>query len=858
MAVGARFEDFKSSAGFMDLHWPGVLIVEMKAPSKPLGAAREQVKRYWEESADSATDTPAARWVLLCNFHGFELWEPGRFPKSARTTFTLEELPDRHESLLFLAGPEQTPAFIEGNWALTTAAAQAVADVYRSLIDRAEDPPDEIRRFTMQTVWVLFAEDLNLLQGQPFQRTIERLRREPDRNPAAELGFLFRVLNQSSNRHRKDLLAGTHYVNGQLFADPAEIELDRHELDLLAQAAAYDWSKVDPTIFGSLMEGVLGRERRWELGAHYTHEADILKIVGPTIIRPWQQRIDASTTPAQARELLDELCSFRVLDPACGCGNFLYVAYRELRGLEAQLKQRISDLAASTGQPEPAKPWPYYPLTNLHGIDIEPIAVLIARVTLWMGHRQMIDRYGEAENPLPLVSLSNISVGDAVFGPWPTVDAIIGNPPFHGSQQLRRALGDDYVERLKDSFGVGVKDFCTYWFRRAEDHLTPGQRAGLVGTNSISQNRARSVSLDYIIQRGGVITDAVSSQKWPGDAKVHVSLVNWINAPYDGPFTLDGREATGIDSSLRASNATEWHAKTLPANKGYCFQGPIPVGAGFIISDDEAHSLLARTDADYAQVVRRYLDSDDIAEEPAQSARRWIIDFAMRPLEQAREFSAALDIVRDRVRPEREKNSDRSFRETWWRFGRPRGAMRQALSLLSRYGAVGRHGKRFAMAWVSCADIASDATCVFAFDDDFSMGVLQSRAHIAWAWHQSSTLKGDLRYTPTSVFMTFPWPDTASSEQRAAVAAAVRTMLDRRRSICQDQKIGLTQLYNQVDEGAYADLKRLHDALDRAVATCYGWPRSAAHDDSETVRLLLERNKEISTGQRPYQPFGKH
>src|SRR5699024_5182734 len=235
------------------------------------------------------------------------------------------------------------------------------------------------------------------------------------------------------------------------------------------------------------MEGVLG-ERRWELGAHYTHEADIMKIVTPTIVRPWQERIDKTTSVSEARGLLDELCEFRVLDPACGCGNFLYVAYRELRGLEQQLKDKISDLAKTTGLPVPAGPWPFVRLTNMQGIDIEPTAVMIARVTLWMGHRQMIDIYGEAEDPLPLVTLASIQAGDALRIGWPETDAIIGNPPFYGSQFIRRAMGDDYVDWLKDEFKIGVKDFCTYWFRRAADHLKPDQRAGLVGTNSISQN----------------------------------------------------------------------------------------------------------------------------------------------------------------------------------------------------------------------------------------------------------------------------------------------------------------------------------------------------------------------------------
>ena len=517
LAVGAKFEDFQSSAtgtGFMDLHWPEVCIVEMKGPTrvKGLAQAREQVKAYWEESADEVAGRPAARWVVLCSFHRFEVWEPGRFPRNPRIEFSLEELPDRHEALMFLASPSLGASFAEHYKELTREAARTIATLYQSLADRSAAPIDEVQRFTMQCVWTLFAEDLGMIDGYPLQDTAARLRREEHPSSAMEIGFLFRLLNRKQG-HRQSKFPGTRYVNGELFAQPAEVDLTHEELALLQKAGEHDWAKVDPTIFGSLMEGVLGRERRWELGAHYTHEVDIMKIVGPTIVRPWQARIDASTSPSQARDLLDELCAFRVLDPACGCGNFLYVAYRELRALEHQLKGRITELSHETGLPAPAKPWPFYPLTNLHGIDIERVAVLIARVTLWMGHRQMVDLYGEAEAVLPLVDLSSIRVADALRADWPKVDTIIGNPPFLGDKHIRGAFGDEYVEWLQRDFGVGVKDFCTYWFRKAQDELKPGQRAGLVGTNSISQNRARTASLAYIVDNGATIIDAISTQK---------------------------------------------------------------------------------------------------------------------------------------------------------------------------------------------------------------------------------------------------------------------------------------------------------------------------------------------------------
>ncbi|WP_299169388.1 DNA methyltransferase [uncultured Arthrobacter sp.] len=855
--AGAKFEDFKSSAGFMDLHWPATLIVEMKKPGIAVQSAREQVQKYWLESADDDAGVPAARWVVISNFHEFEIWEPGRFPAKPRLKLALAELPDKYDSLLFLADTSVEPVFAEHHRQLTREAAQHVASLFTSLADRSAAPIDEIQRFVLQSIWCLFAEDLGMIEGYPLQKIVKGLIAAPGRNSAAELGYLFNVLNQKGNHNRTGDLAGTRYVNGDLFAKPASVSLNRDELVMLDNAAQFDWRKVDPTIFGSLLEGVLGEERRSELGAHYTHEADIMKIVTPTIIRPWRERIEAVATPSEGVELLDELCAFKVLDPACGCGNFLYVAYRELRGLERALKDRITTTAQATGLPKPTGALPYYPLGNLYGLDIEGIAVLIARLTLWMGQRQMIDLYGPAENPLPLVDMSTVKRADALAVEWPEVDVIIGNPPFYGSQHLRSALGDEYLKWLEKRFRIGIKDLCVYWYRKAQDHLLPGQRAGLVGTNSVSQNRARSASLEYVVANGGVITDAVSSQKWPGDAKVHVSIVSWVKQP-DEPvagFNLDGEPVIGINPSLREEAAGGWEPKALHANKGKCFQGPIPVGAGFIISNDEAKALLASSEAGYRDVVRPYLTGDDITEDPAQGPRRWIIDFGVMPLEHASKYPGAFRIVRERVKPERDGNRDKGFREKWWLFGRARGEMRALLSVKCRWAAGVRVGKRTLFTWQEPWTCPSDLTNVFAFDDDYSMGVLTSRVHDAWAWHQSSTLETRLRYTPTSVFATFPWPDPVTAERREAVADLSRHIIARRQAICAAENFGLTKLYNLVDDGAYADLKKLHRQLDEAVAACYGWPKSVAQDSKAIVRRLTALNRQITEGSRPYAPF---
>lgn len=855
---GARFEDFVASAGFMDLHLPGVLIVEMKAPGVPLSKAADQRERYWRESSDDEAGTPAARWVVACNFGEFEVWEPGRFPNSPRARFTLAELPDRYDALLFLQAESSEPVFSEHRRALTTEAARHVAALYTSMADRAAAPVDEIQRFTMQLVWCLFAEDLGMLDGYPLQKTVDELLKQSDPDSARDIGYLFQILNQKGDHNRKGRYSGTRYVNGELFARPAAVVMDRAELQHLRAAAEFDWRAVDPTIFGSLLEGVLGEERRERLGAHYTHESDILKIVVPTIVRPWRDRIDAVETVSGGVALLGELCAFRVLDPACGCGNFLYVSYRELRALEWSLKQRIREIAARTGVPAPVGPLPYFPITNLHGMDIERYAALVARVTLWMGHRQMVELYGEAEPVLPLVALSGIITTDALRAQWPEVDVIVGNPPFLGSQLIRGNLGDAYVAWLEKAFGVGVKDLCVYWFRRAHDHLKVGRRAGLVGTNSISQNRGREASLQYIVEHGGVITDAVSSQQWPGEAKVHVSLVNWIKEPQVGPasYELDGEPVGGVTSSLRALGAGAEVAVVRPLgpNAGWCFQGPIPAGSGFIIAEQVAYDLLSDQSAAYSEVVRPYLTASDITEDPEQRPGRWIIDFNQMPLEQAMKFPRALRIVEDEVRPFRQTVRREGHRRNWWLFGEPRVGLRRQIAGLERYASVGIHGKRLLIAWTAIGTLGSNATDAIAFDDDYSMGILLSKAHDSWAWARSSTLETRLRYTPSSVFETFPWPDPTPA-QRSSIAKASQILYARRSELCLEYSIGLTKLYNLMEDGAFADLAALHRTLDQAVVDAYGWPRAVAQDSEALVGLLSQRNREIADGVRLYDPF---
>jgi hypothetical protein len=852
----ARFEEAQGGR-FLDVIWPRVCLIEMKRPaeSKRLQIHRDQALGYWRDSADPANNTPAPPWVVICAFRRLEVWQPGAYPNAPRIELELVDLPDQYDALLFLAGRE--PVFAGGQAKLTRDAVEHLVELHEQLTERVAAPPDELRDFLLQSVWCLFAEDLGQIPEHRFTVLLDELIAAPHRSSADDLGQLFEWLNTPGGAPRYGLYAGTPYANGALFARPARIHLTVDELEQLRRAAGFQWKEVQPSIFGSLLEGGLGHDQQWRLSAHYTHEADIQKVVQPSIVEPWRDRIENASSHAEVVALQNDLLNYVVLDPACGSGNFLYVAYRELRRLEKRLHELEVHLRRARGLRDQGSLSLHFPLSNVKGIEIEGFAVALARVTLWMGHKLAVDELGLDEATLPLADLSGIRVGDALRVEWPRASVIVGNPPFHGDRHLRRILGDPYVAWLQREFEVGIKDYCVYWFRRAHDNLPSDGRAGLVGTNSISQNRGRSASLDYILANDGVIVSAVSSQDWPGEAAVDVSIVNWVKSPA-GPLerrTLDGVDVEAIGPSLRPMRFDISGATHLTQNEDWCFFGPIPSGRGFVLVRETAEAFLGRSDASYRDVIRPYLIGEDIANDPSQAPSRFIIDFGLRTLEEAMKYPEALRVVEMLVKPERERTRRKAYRDKWWRFAEPLVAMREAVAPLSRYIAGTATGKRLLFSWVDPWTCPSNLITIFAFEDDYAMGILTSSVHVGWGTAQGSTLEDRIRYTPRTSFGTFPWPHPVSDDQREQIGGLSREIIEQRSAICTARQVGLTELYNNLEDGAYRDLAVLHRTLDRAVVSAYGWPEEIAGDADTTNVRLLELNRLIASGEVPYDPF---
>lgn len=840
----------------MDMFLPKVCVWEMKAPGeKDLQRHHDQILAYWARVR--------TRFMVLCNFR--EIWifdteeEQGQLAPSLR--ITLDELPGRADALLFLRG--ETPDLLGRSERVTAEAARVLGRIVREQVEASREPDrdrDRAAKLVLQCVFAMFAEDTELIPPRLFTDAIKRADVEGSLDPVWALFADFGTRSHGEKSH-----AFAPYVNGPLFdrSQPRLALTDGQIHDLYCAARDYDWQDVRPEIFGSIFEQALNPVERHELGAHFTREADIARVVVPTVIRPWQERIASLRMPKDAERAVADLKAFHVLDPACGCGNFLYVAYREMKRIEAALAEKWLELQRKVAkrradiQPPPPRPW--FTIEQLHGIELNPFAAFLARVVLWIGEHLAARELGLDEQTLPLKSLDHtVRHADALLIDWPRPEgvlAIVGNPPYLGVRKLRHELGDDYVEQIFTRYPANrAADYVTYWFTRALKVLRPDERAGYVCTNSVAQNESREASIDRIVARGGSITDAWKSYPWPGEAAVHIGIVNWVMAPYDGIRMLDGKEVATISPALTSStDATV--AKRIHANDGLCFMGVTPGNAGFVLTDEQRAEILAE-DPQSEEVIRPFLIGRDVNREVEQKPSRWIIDFGMTSKEEAEKFVGAMRHVRKYVYPIRKNNRRESRAKLWWRFAEPAPNLRDAIERLEMVTVIPRVSPHLTVTRQSTTVCFDCQLMVLALTDYYHFGLLQSAVHETWAWARGSTLKGDLRYTNTTIFETFPFPPLPDGGYGPRLRPASKTAdrlahsaeaFDRQRwVVCREAKLGLTKIHNQLKKGEPEELRKLYDAMNDAVCASYGWPEEIWRDQRATLERLVALNRDLA------------
>jgi type II restriction/modification system DNA methylase subunit YeeA len=871
--------------GFADVWKRGFFAWEYKRKHKDLAAAYHQLADY----RDDLENPPL---LVVCDMDIFEVHTNFTGTQTRVYRFTLDDLlttapasncalPPLEVLRAVFTEPEQLrPEKAAAR--VTESAAKEFAKLAASLRQRGVEP-EAAAHFLMRLLFCLFADSIGLLPEHLFRQMVEMNRTTPAKF-TGKLRQLFAAMSTNGNNFG---IHDIHWFNGGLFADDSVFDLTTPDMGTLRAAADLDWSAVEPAIFGTLFERSLDPGKRSQLGAHYTSKEDILLIVEPVVMAPlerrWQEvKAEALELAAKAQAAkggaynkiraqlqeklfawVEELSKVRVLDPACGSGNFLYVALRRM----LDLWKEAYVFAAAHGVPT-FLPFQVTP-AQLYGLETNVYAHELASVVVWIGYLQWLTENGIGLPTEPILrKLDNIQNRDAILAhdaegkpvepAWPEADFIIGNPPFLGGAMLRGELGDHYVDSLYSVYERRIQpqsDLVTYWFEKARALVeTEGaRRAGLLATQGIRGGINRQV-LERIKASGDIFM-AWSDRNWLlNGAAVHVSIIAFDDGSQIERI-LDGRIVTSINPDLTDQVDTTT-AYILKENENLCFRAD-EKGGPFDLQESIARSMLAaplnvngRPNSD---VLCQWVNASDMT---GRSRGMWIIDFHGMTLEQAAAYELPFEYLAKQIERERveaaAKGKRTQKRNRWWLHRRPGSEMREAVANLQRYIGTIRTGKHRPFIWLDHSVLPDNQIYIFARDDDYFFGVLHSRIHEIWSHSTGTQLReseSGFRYTPTSTFETFPFPWPPGTEPKdsplvEAIAEAARDLVARRNAwlnppnASQEElkKRTLTNLYN--DRPAW--LANAHRKLDEAVFVAYGWPSTLT--DAEILERLLSLN----------------
>jgi hypothetical protein len=784
--------------GYADVFRRGAFAWENKAPGKSLDSALKQLLSY-----SLALSNPPI--LVVCD----------RLTIRIHTQFTGHPTETHHVLLHELDQPAKQ-ALLRRIWTapesfrpqktsrdITELAARSFATLADGLRKRGpakehdalgwQSHADEVAHFLTQCLFCFFAEDVGLLPGRMFEGLVNNRQLTSDKLTVG-LRNLFTVMRDGGLYGNDDI----PWFNGGLFKKISVPTLTVLDMTELRNAAALNWSAIDVSIFGTLFERGLDPGKRSQLGAHYTDPATIMRIVVPVLQRPllqiWEQltpvligllakstkKGDKNYKAAQAKFIgwLDQLNNYRVLDPACGSGNFLFLGLKTLKDIEHQ--SHLEAAAMGLEREADLVTGPH----NVLGLELNEYAAELARVTVWIGELQwrLLHGYEFKTNPV-LEPLDHIECRDALLAflppplgegggaprvveaAWPQASVVMGNPPFLGVSRKRGELGEAYTRALDAVYAPGVPggaDLVCYWFAKALKEIeTKGVGAvGLVATNSIRGGASRKV-LDAVVKRSAIF-DAWSDEAWVNEgAAVRVSLVNF---GHGSGARLNGAEVPQIYADLTAPGVAGdslnlGMAQPLPSNSGASFQGASKK-AKFEIDARLARDWLRLPNPHgrpNSEVLKPWANGFELSRGPQH---QWIIDFGNEMTEgDAALYEQAFSYVVAVVKPERMNNNREAYRKYWWRFAEPRPGLRSALEPLSRFIATVAHSKHRFFVWLPITTSPDQALITFARADDTTIGLLHSRFHELWSLRMGTSLEDRPRYTPTTCFETFPFPE---------------------------------------------------------------------------------------------------
>jgi hypothetical protein len=849
------FGESGTTKGYIDLFWKGHIIIEMKSPGKDLSKAYEQAKAY--ANALPSADLP--KGILICdfvNFHYYNLEEDAKVYQ-----FTLTELHEHIKLFGYLAGytnveyKQFDPVNIE--------AAESMGRLHIRLKEIGYQG-HQLEVYLVRLLFCLFADDTGIFEHDHFVRYIVQ-RTNPDGSDLAmHLEKIFEVLNKPEDKRLKTLdeqLNKFPYINGHLFEEHLETaDFDSAMSEALLNCCTLDWSKISPAIFGAMFQSVMNDDERHDIGAHYTSEENILKLIHPLFLDSlWEDFIKIKALKSDLRkerlnQFHDKLASLKFLDPACGCGNFLVISYRELRLLEMEV---IAELLEGE-QLLDVRQYIKVNVDQFYGIEIEDFPAQIAQVALWLMDHQMNmqvrERFGQYYVRIPLEVSPSIRCANALTTDWESIvpkselSYILGNPPFLGYSVMDRKQKGE-VERIFEGMrNRGILDYVTAWYKKAALYMEGTQiETAFVSTNSICQGEQVPALWPELINKHQIkINFAHQTFKWSNEARgkaaVYCVIIGFALAarPIKKLFHYTTVTSAPTETKVNQINSYLVDAPLLyidrrsePLSKvSAMVYGNKPVDDGnFFLTQEEKDKLLEH-EPNLAEMIKPFLGAHEFINNVPRYCI-WLDGVLPEKYSNSKEIQKRLKNIM-LFRKNSTKEMTKKLAETPSLFGEVRQPKSNYI-LMPRHSSEKR--KYIPIGFVSKDIIVGDSNSTIPNASLYEFGIITSSMHMAWMRYVCGRIKNDYRYSGTIVYNNFPWPNS-TDKQKEAIEEAANLVLEARTGFW---KSSLSTLYDPVTMPPV--LAKAHQKLDKAVEKAYN---KTFDDDSQRVAYLFELYQELA------------
>ena len=844
------------SSGYIDLFWKGYILIEMKSPGKDLHKAYAQAKRY----ARALPDAELPKVILVsdfCTFHYYNLEKDGEL-----ISFNLEDLAENIGLFSFLAGYKEIE--YKKADAVNIEAAEKMGRLHDTLKEIGYTG-HRLELYLVRLLFCLFADDTGIFEHDHFIKYILRRTNEDGSDLALHIQKIFEVLNTPKSERLKILdeeLNQFPYINGGLFVEHVPIAAFNSAMrENLIECCRLDWSLISPAIFGAMFQSVMNKEERHALGAHYTSEENILKLIHPLFLDELWERFEKAkklgTKKARTDKLNalhDHIASLKFLDPACGCGNFLVVAYRELRLLELAI---IEELKSSEQQVLDVGELIKVNVNQFYGIEIEEFPSQIAQTAMWLIDHQMnrlvAKRFGQYFVRIPLKEAATIIQGNALTTDWESIlpktelNYILGNPPFLGSRRMSKEQKCEMKEIFEGNRQLGDLDYVCAWYKKAQVYIQGTDiRCAFVSTNSICQGLQVPIIWKEMFKNGVHINFAHQTFKWSNEARGKAAVYCIIVG-----FSLqDEKEKTlfiyeDIKAEPRAIKAKKINAYLMDAESVFiermqeaisdvpkmCF-GNMPADGGHLIIEENEYEAFIEAEPQAKKFIRKFLGANEFI----NNKKRYCLWLVNAKPEELRECPRIMERIAKckKVREISSRPHLASIPSLFAQITQPEGVDYLLVPAVSS-----EKREYIPMGFIDGTIISSDANLIIPYATLYHFGILTSRMHMVWMRATAGRLKSDYRYSKDVVYNNFPFPN-ASKAQKEAITQKAQEVLEAREKYPHSS---LADLYDPLTMPK--ELVRTHKELDLAVDKLYR--KAPFKDDGERVSFLFEMYKEITS-----------